>query len=166
MKLPLYHGKRTNKTVRKVCMIHGDRDLLSTRYSNCEKCEGKGEVIFASSAKSKVSFTASNGDVIYEEQLCKDCDEFSRKLCKTCCGNGFTDFINCDACFSTGLNPETKSLNALNYRVDNRRKVNKENNGYQCFDCGTRICKNVVWHKLAKQRLNKEVDFSDYYDYS
>ena len=162
MKLPLHHNIRTNKRVRKQYVFKSNKNLLSTRYENCFKCDGTGEVYYVGSSKSILSHITCHGEKIYVEQLCKDCDEVSRKYCKSCHGNGYTDFVDCDACYSSGLNSQTKSIKAKLYRSDNRRKIKKENPSYmRCWDCETRICEHVIWNNQKIHKLVKTIDYND-----
>lgn len=167
MKLPLYHNIRTNKRVRKSMFLQTDRDLLSTRYENCSKCNGVGKVYFNGSSKSILSHVTCHGEKVFTEQLCKVCDEVSRKYCKSCLGNGYTEFLDCDACFGSGLNEKTKSKKDKLYRSDNRRKLKKDKPSYiRCFDCSSRICKNIIWQKDKMHELVKATDYDifSYYD--
>jgi len=160
MKLPLHHGIRTNKSVRKSWVLQTDRNLLSTRYENCPKCNGSGEVCYKGSSKSILSHVTCHGEKVFIDQLCKDCDEVSRKYCKTCHGNGYNDFVDCTACFGSGLNEKTKSYNDKLYRTDTRRKIKKEKPGYmRCWDCAARICDHVIWEKEKMQKLVKATDY-------
>lgn len=167
MKLPLHHGIRTNKRIRKHYVFQTDRNLLSTRYENCSKCEGRGQIDYIGSSKSTLSHVTCHGEKIYTDQLCKDCDELSRKYCVTCHGNGYTHSVDCDTCHGSGLNDKTKSDKAKLYRSDNRRKIKKEKPSYmRCWDCGTRICEHVIWDKEKMHQYAKTIDYdiSTYYE--
>lgn len=163
MKLPYYHGFRTNKTVRKSFVMQKDREQLTTRYTNCEKCSGKGEVIFAPDSHSCFVFATQYGDKIYEEQLCKSCTEPGNTHCKICYGNGYTDFVECNECYGTGLNGHTPKYYKMMYRVANKKKQMKEKGYMRCFDCGTRICKNVIWMREDKHNSDKKIYYDDIY---
>jgi DnaJ-class molecular chaperone len=160
MKLPLHHGIRTNKSVRKSWVLQKDRTLLSTRYENCPKCNGSGEVYYKGSSKSILSHVTCHGEKVFTDQLCKHCDEVSRKYCKNCDSIGYTDFIECNACFGSGLNDKTKSYQVKLFRSDNRRKIKKEKPGYmRCYDCSARICDHVVWDREKMHKLVKTTNY-------
>ena len=131
-----------NKTI----LVAGNRDINKVRMG---------------SSKSILSHITYHGEKVFTEQLCKDCDEVSRKYCKTCHGNGCTDFIDCDACFGSGLNDKTKSYKEQLYRTDTKRKIKKEKPGYmRCWDCAARICDHVVWEKAKMHKLVKTIDYN------
>jgi DnaJ-class molecular chaperone len=146
MKLPLYHGCRTNKSVRRSFCLQKNRDTLSTHYTSCEKCNGEGEVTC-------------------DEKECPFCDEKTRNYCISCHEFGFVDFTNCDSCYGTGISTKTKTSDALLFVSDNKRKVRQR--GYmRCFDCGTRICKNVIWMREKTRKLAKQIIIDDLYYYN
>jgi hypothetical protein len=88
MKMPLHNNIRTNKRIRKYHCFQKDKGLLSTRYENCSKCNGIGEVYYINSSNSILNHVTCHGEKIYTDQLCKACDDNSMKQCKTCYGMG------------------------------------------------------------------------------
>ncbi len=165
MKLPTYHNIRTNKNVRRLVVSAPDKVATHYHHRKCSTCHGIGKITFCPVYKqSIVSFETSHGRNIYVEQLCKDCDETTRKYCKSCSGRGYCLLVTCSSCCGSGMDIKIDSSKVKNYKSDTRRQIRKkELEKKECTSCNTRICQIHIEYKKKNHKLSKRVDDAIYY---